>query len=395
MLTGPDAIAQIPGGKVLPIYLEGRLIPVTSQVGRELGLSINEVVRSVVEMRGDSLAIMINGRAFDLPSQLRFRPGDAIWARFILLPNGFFAFKLLEGGPHATRTSATQVGGRGQVSSPSAAAASNASGAGAMAPVAGLTPSPVVTSLFAQPANLSGLLQMLSPSGLSALTSQLSASGSLGPLGLFLQARPSMGRLSPDVIAAALRASGLVSEAKLLKGQPVGSDLKFALRDLFGRLSSANISNASRGRSTLESALREIDSSQADALLAQQNRDLAFSFVIPFKDADPVLVSMSRSRSKREVAESAFTINVYTNSQTLGEIWMKATISEGKDVDFAMWAVRDDISRRAVRAKPELVEEMESVGLQMKNFLVFTGRKPEEPATTLGEHPGGVVDQKA
>lgn len=393
MLTGPDAIAQIPGGKVLPIYLEGRLIPVTNQVGRELGLSINEVVRSVVEIRGDSLAIMINGRAFDLPSQLRFRPGDAIWARFILLPNGFFAFKLLEGGPQAARTSATQVGGGGQVSSPSATAASAASGA--MAPAAGLTPSPVVTSLFAQPANLSGLLQMLSPSSLSALTSQLSASGSLGPLGLFLQARPSMGRLSPDVIAAALRASGLVSEAKLLKGQPAGPDLKFALRDLFGRLSSASTSYAAGGRSALESALREIDSSQADTLLAQQNRDLAFSFVIPFKDADPVLVSMSRPRSKREVAESAFTINVYTNSQTLGEIWMKATISEGKDVDFAMWAVRDDISRRAVKAKPELAEEMESVGLQMQNFLVFTGRKPEEPATTLGEHPGGVVDQKA
>jgi hypothetical protein len=391
MLTGSDAIAQIPGGKVLPIYLEGRLIPVTNQVGRELGLSINEVVRSVVEVRGDSLAIMINGRAFDLPTQLRFRPGDAIWARFILLPNGFFAFKLFESAPGAAKTSAPQVSHAGQASASGATASASTAAPAAASPFSAA--SPTVTSLFAQPANLSGLLQLFSQSGLTALTSQLSASGSLGPLGLFLQARPSMSRLSPDMIAAALRASGLVSEAKLLKGQPVGPDLKLALRDLFGRLSGASQSSA--GRAAVESALRELDSSQADTLLAQQNRDLAFSFVIPFKDADPVLVSMSRPRPKGEFSESAFTINVYTNSQTLGEIWMKATISEGTEVDFAMWAVREDISSRAVKAKPELAEEMESVGLRMQNFLVFTGRKPEEPATTLGEHPGGVVDQKA
>lgn len=392
MLTGPDSIAQIPGGKVLPIYLEGRLIPVTSQVGRELGLSINEVVRSVVEVRGDSLAIMINGRAFDLPTQLRFRPGDAIWARFILLPNGFYAFKLLESAPNSVKTQGAQSTGNPQSASASSASVPTAAASG---PASSSGASPAVTSLFAQPANLTGLLQLFSQSGLGAITSQLTASGSLGPLGLFLQSRPSMGRLSPDIIAAALRASGLVSEAKLLKGQPAGPDLKLALRDLLGRLSGAGSTQSSGSRAAVESALRELDSSQADTLFAQQNRDLAFSFVIPFKDADPVLVSMSRPRRKTEFSESAFIINVYTDSQTLGEIWMKATISEGKNIDFAMWAIREEIVGRAIKAKPELAEEMESVGLQMQSFLVFAGRKPEEPAATLGEHPGVVVDQKA
>jgi hypothetical protein len=186
-----------------------------------------------------------------------------------------------------------------------------------------------------------------------------------------------------------------VSEAKLLKGQPAGPDLKLALRDLLGRLSGAGSTQSSGSRAAVESALRELDSSQADTLFAQQNRDLAFSFVIPFKDADPVLVSMSRPRRKTEFSESAFIINVYTDSQTLGEIWMKATISEGTNIDFAMWAIREEIVGRAIKAKPELAEEMESVGLQMQSFLVFAGRKPEEPAATLGEHPGVVVDQKA
>ena len=45
MLTGPDAIG-VAGGKPLPIYLEGRLIPMADAVGRELGLKFNEVVRA-------------------------------------------------------------------------------------------------------------------------------------------------------------------------------------------------------------------------------------------------------------------------------------------------------------------------------------------------------------
>ena len=76
-----------------PYTLRAVSSPVTNQVGRELGLSINEVVRSVVEIRGDSLAIVVNGRQFDLPAQLRFSPGEALWLRFIMFPNGFFAFK--------------------------------------------------------------------------------------------------------------------------------------------------------------------------------------------------------------------------------------------------------------------------------------------------------------
>ena len=76
MLTGPDAIAQMAGGKISPIFLEGR-IPIAEATSKELGLLPNQVVRAVVEQRAEGLVVLINGRPFELPAQLRFRPGDA------------------------------------------------------------------------------------------------------------------------------------------------------------------------------------------------------------------------------------------------------------------------------------------------------------------------------
>lgn len=386
MLTGPDAISQIPGGKVLPIYLEGRLIPVTNQVGRELGLSINEVVRSIVEIRGDSLAIMVNGRQVDLPAQLRFSPGEALWLRFIVFPNGHYAFKTVL-GPGQNKLPSTPVSNRPVTHLPGQAVNSGTSFSGL---------SPVVTSLFAQPANLAGLLQILSNAGgMSSLASLASGLGQ-GALAQFLQARPSMGHLSPELVKAALRASGLLSEAKLAKGFPANPDLKFALRELLsssalGRLRSSNLSSQS-----LEASIREIESSQADALAAQTNRDLAFSFILPFRDADPVLISLFRPKKSIDSSnQTPLTLNLYTNSDSLGEVWMKTIISEMRTIDLAMWATREVVASRAAKAKPELAEELESAGLQMKGFLVFNGRRPPEPPPSLGEASGVVIDQKA
>ena len=168
MLTGLDAIAQLAGGKVMQIYLEGRLIPVQNDISRELGLSANQVVRAVIEQRPEGLIILINGRPVDLPKQLRFRPGDVIWLKAFESPKGLTL----------------------QVTPPPASAVTTPAGTGR-----GL--SPMVASLFAQPASFSGLLSLFSSSGgLASLASYAQASGGFGPLSLFLQASPSMARFT-------------------------------------------------------------------------------------------------------------------------------------------------------------------------------------------------------
>ena len=200
MLTGLDAIAQLAGGKVMPIYLEGRLIPVQNDISRELGLSANQVVRAVIEQRPEGLIILINGRPVDLPKQLRFRPGDVIWLKAFESPKGLTL----------------------QVTPPPASAVTTPAGAGQ-----GL--SPMVASLFAQPASFSGLLSLFSSSGgLASLASYAQASGGLGPLSLFFQASPSMARLTGEQVKASMLRSGLFTESRLLAGQSVKSDVKVA-----------------------------------------------------------------------------------------------------------------------------------------------------------------------
>ncbi len=374
MLTGNEAIAQV-GGKILPIYLEGRLIPVPEATSRELALNPNQVVRAVVEMRAESLVLMINGKALEMAPQARYKPGDALWLRLVDTPQGGLALKQV---PPPLGTSA----GAG-VPTPAAAAAAQP------------TVSPSVSSLFAQPANLSGLAVLLSNAGgLASITSTLQAAGGLGPLGILLQGRASMARLSPEAVKNALRASGLFTESRLARGEQVVGDMKAALRDALLRMGQSP-RMVDGLRQATQSAVREIESSQADALAAASQRELSFGFVIPFKDADPVLVQFFRPSKTQEQPDPPFTLNLHTQSQDLGEVWMKTVVSPNRSLDLVMWADRADTAGRAQKAKAELVEELEGAGLSVKTLLVVHGRRPPEPSPVIGEAPGVVFDRQA
>ena len=368
MLTGPDAIAQLAGGKVMPIYLEGRLIPVQNDISRELGLSANQVVRAVIEQRPEGLIILINGRPVDLPKQLRFRPGDVIWLKAFESPKGL----------------ALQV-------TPPPASAVTIPGAST-----GQGLSPMVASLFAQPASFGGLLSLFSSTGgLASLTSYAQASGGLGPLSLFLQSSPSMARLTGEQVKASMLRSGLFTEARLLAGQSVKSDVKVALREIALRLAQAPRGTADSLRQAAESAVRELESSQADSLQASTNREFLLNFMLPFRDAEPVYVSIHRPPRSQEDQEPPITVNLHTVSETLGEVWMKTVVRQKSLLEITMWAVQADTASRAEKARAELSAELESAGLSMTSLAVFHGRRPEEPSQSRVVEHGAVFDQSA
>ena len=372
MLTGLEAIAQ-GGGKVLPIYLEGRLIPVPEATSRELGLNPNQVVRALVEMRGESLVLLINGRALEMGPHAKYKPGDALWLRMIDTPQGGHALKLVSAPGSQTANAPAPMA------------------AGAAQPAV----SPTVSSLFAQPANLTGLAALLSPAGgLAGLTNSLHAAGGLGPLGILLQGRASMPRLSAEAVKNALRSSGLFTESRLARGEAVQSDLKAVLRHALLRM--AQLPRVADGlRQATQSAVREIESSQADALAAGAQRELSFGFVIPFRDADPVLVQLFRPRRTPGQPDPPFTINLHTQSQDLGEVWMKTTVGAERSLDLVMWADRKEIASRAQKAKAELIEELQGTGLTVNTLVVVHGRRPPEPSAVAGEAPGMVFDRQA
>jgi hypothetical protein len=373
-------MAQLASGKVLPIYLEGRVVPVQNDISRELGLSANQVIRAVVEQRPEGLIILINGRSVELAAQLRFRPGDLIWLKVLQTSQGL-----------VLQTTAPPAGLAGS------AAPRQPLPTGTAAPLPTAAVSPMVASLFAQPANFNGLMSLFSSSGsLASLSTFAQSSGALGPLALFLNARPSMARLSPDGVRAALAASGLLTEARLAAGKSVRVDLKAGLREALQRITASSTGVAAGLKSMLESAVRELESSQADALSASSQKEFIFSFLIPFRDADPVLVTFQRPPATPDEPETPFTINLHTRSEGLGEVWMKTVVGRKTRLDLTMWADRSETARRAELAKSELAEELESAGLSLASLTVFHGRRPAEHQPIAPDEGHGVVfDQRA
>ena len=382
MLTGPDAIG-VAGGKPLPIYLEGRVIPLADAVGRELGLKFNEVVRGVVEARAETLLLKLNGREVELPAQLKFRPGEVLWLRYTEMGRGMVLVP--QAGPGAVAGGAAGQGG--------AAGAAGVPGPIAAPPPAGGL-SPAVASLFLRPADFSGLLSLLSGAAFVGLAQRAQSGGSTvgtNALGQWLSQRPAMGRLSADGVRQALRASGLFTESALGKGGAIPGDLKLAMRQAVLQMQSEMVSGL---REQVESGLHELESAQADALGVSAQRDLGFSFIIPFRDADPVLVSFFRPRRSPQEPNPPAVVNLYTRSETLGEVWMKTVIEVSDTISLTMWAEREDLAKRARAAVGELEDEMTSAGLVLKSMVVLHGRRPEE-GVAVEARTGAVLDLKA
>ena len=383
MLTGPDAIG-VAGAKPLPIYLEGRSIPMADALGRALGLKFNEVVRGVVEARGETLLLKLNGREVELPAQLKFRPGEVLWLRYTEMGRGMAL--VTQPGPGAVAGGAAEQGGL------AAGAAGHPAPIAAPPPVGGL--SPAVASLFLRPADFSGLLSLLSGATFAGLAQRAQGSGSAGvanALGQWASQRPAMGRLTAEGVRQALRASGLFTESALGKGMVVPGDLKLAMRQAILQIQSEAVSGL---RGQLESGLHELESAQADALGVSAQRDVGFSFLIPFRDADPVLVSFFRPRRTPEEPNPPAVVNLYTRSETLGEVWMKTVIEVSDTISLTMWAERQDLANRAKAAVGELEDEMTSAGLVLKSMVVLHGRRPEEGAV-VAARTGAVLDLKA
>jgi len=254
--------------------------------------------------------------------------------------------------------------------------------------------SPSVASLFLRPADLSGLLTLLTGAGLFAgLAQRVQGQPAPGPLGQWFASRLTMARLTPEAVRQAMRSSGLFTESMIAHGGgPAVGDLKLALRQA---LTEIELDTLEQGlREKIESSLHELESSQADSLVAASQRDLVFNFVISFKDADPVLISFFRPKRSEEQPNPPSVINIYTRSESLGEVWLKTVVFSGDVLELTMWAAQTDVASRARRAVGELEEEMASAGLVLRSMSVLNGRRPSEDAPP-DLKPGAVLDLKA
>ena len=313
----------------------------------------------MIAARADLLKLIVNNKELEWSASGRFKPGDKLDFR---VESSIFGRALVPLG----RTANTAA------SSP-------------LAPT-----SPRLLSLLHRPQQPSILASLFKQGGLDALAAQLGGTEQLRANLLM-----SMAKLSPQMVKRGLSQSGLFGEQRLASGAApavgsamatgVGLDIKQMLRSLL-----RNTPVQSPLSAELKGAIDEVESKQLETLQAQQSRELSYSFVLPFMDANAVEIELYHEARNGSAGGDEWVINLHTDSPSLGELWLKTTLKSAANIEMVMWAPRLDVAERAREASSELAYELQCFGLSLEKIDVLNAPRP-----ALSESLGGsgqVVD---
>lgn len=367
-MIAPADLALLPG-RSNPIFLEGKLLPLTLAQARELDLINGQVVQATVQSRGgDDLSLLMRGKLIDVPASP--------------LTNGWQVGQSL--------TLQVQAGAAGLFlqAQPGTNLAS------------GQPPffSRVGNLLF-RPPGLEQLGQLFKPGVLDAL---LQASGRADLLGQWRSMQLSMAQFGPQQLAQAINRaviSAMGSEVRLLKGMPMPTDdPKQLLRKLMAALAGKQedeegSSPDALGR--LSQAVDDLESSQVQAVQAQAQKEMLITLMLPFADADPIELQFRRAPRKEGEERPPLTVNVHSRSQEIGEVWLKTQLHGMDRVELTMWAVREGVVEQARARSGELGAQLSEAGLAMKSFQVIHGARPQGTADWVPSGRGMVIDIRA
>jgi hypothetical protein len=347
-----------PPGRIQPIYLEGKLLPLAAPVALDLGLRDGQVIQATVNSSGSDMSLLLQGKSIDLPENLAsgLVPGQSMWWRVQENAQGEFSLLPLA-QPTAKRTHSVLISR--------------------------------LSSLLYRPKEdnmvpllggrrIDQWLQMLSRSDLQAQWRSLLVSPS---------------HLSAETIRLALLGA-LGHEAWFGRGRPnPGADLKQFLRSLLKALE-ASPDGTKAERSQLQDSIDSLESNQVQALQAQIQNEVLFSLTLPFVGGDCATLTFRRA-APQEGRSPAFTVNVHSKSADLGPVWLQTRLTGNQQVDLTMWAQMQSVADQARARQADLAIELKSSGLILQTFQVIHGARPTEDREWTPSGRGLVVDISA
>jgi hypothetical protein len=352
MLSGAEQ-AALPG-RLNPIYLEGRPLQLETPIAQQLGLRDGQIVQASIEARGEALKLLLNGKLFDLPAALRFRPGDRVFLRAYQGANGWL-LKIFD-----------------PVAQPVATATAAASTPANELPAAQINASRLA-ALSLRPPMSPTLLDLFTPGQAASL---LQTTGNPELATMFQRLQLSMRGLSAASLQAAILGSGFWMEALLSRGQSQpANDAKALLRRMIRALGDKDASIVEG----LKKAVDDIESAQVESLAAQGRGELLFSMVLPFVDANPVHIRFFRPARQPGREPPPFSVDIHTENEVLGEIWLKTSITRTSHVDLMMWALKGSSVRLARKHSDALGQRLQKAGLTMDSFRIFHSARPSLP----------------
>jgi hypothetical protein len=347
--------------------LDNQLLPiqVTASVARDLGLRDGQIVQGVIEEKGDSLTLSIQGLSIELP---KAGPHPGIG-------------ETLNWRAHETAKGMTLT----NMGLSSLAASAEGANAAAIANTTNIHSNfsgGVTTGADPLPEDLSmgNLSLLMRPNESNALASLLTnnpanpnnaLSTSLMSL---LGALPSMAQLTQDNIRVALSAAGLWTESQLGRSGPISNkDMKVTL----GRLLKTTPSDDPKAHA-LKEGINDIHSSQLKALEAQMRGELFFQMQLPFADANPVRLTISRQAPSLALPRPPYVFEAYTNNAQLGEMWLKSALDSERKVDLNMWAHLPEVAALAKAQSGALFQQLQLAGLTLTSLTVHNGPRPSD-----------------
>ncbi len=356
-MIGAAETLPVPG-RVQPIFLEGKLLPLPAPTAADLNLHDGQVVQAMVRSAGGQLTLLLQGKMIDVPaSQAGQLVADkSIWLRV----------------------------------------QERADGPWGLMPLAQPTASPGQTNFVSRIANLlyrppgDELSQLLNGNKIAELLQGL-ARPDLQTQWRGLQL--SMAQLSPEALRNALLGA-MGHEAWLSRGRlNPGNDPKQFLRSLLSALEDQG-SEDSSVHSVIRHAIDSLESSQVQAVQAQVQREVMFSLTLPFMDSNPVTLVFRRPQ-QGEGQPPVFTVNVHSKSDSLGPVWLQTQLTGVEQVDLVMWAQLGSVAEQARTRQADLVAELEAAGLNLNSFQVIHGQRPSPGREWTPSGRGLVVDISA
>jgi hypothetical protein len=372
MISGAEtaALSLRPG---MPL-VDGRLPVVQASIASALGLSEGQVVKAAVDPQSGAIQLQLQqqGRLIELQRDaiqgLRLPSGDTALFRVQLLASGAIVLRpLATANSGAARSSAEPSRGGGLPSG---------------------TDANRVATLLGRPPATVALATLLQPQTLIDLARSLGNSDAQAALLDWMRARPSMSHLSGERLASFLARSGWMTEALLARGEtPEGQDLKSAFRKLL------EVDPTHPQASSISQALDEIECQQAHAAAQASGQEWSLSFMLPFADAQPVSVRISRDpdASREDVSSGprALYVQMHTQSSHLGELWL-LSVHRDQRIELTVWAAQEDTAQRARALAPRLSGELADAGLEVTALQVVHGARPQQrPRDMLAAQAAG------
>jgi hypothetical protein len=370
-MSGTEPIAST--GRVHPIATEIRPLQLEVTQARTMGLRDGQIIQGSMELRGESLKLLLNGQLLDLPPGLRFRPGDPVWLKAQSRAGGWW-LRLIDPRRAAVELDHPSIEQHG----PSLTGEQ---------PAAPLTTSRL-QALLLRPPMPPTLMSLFEPKEIASL---LKSASSEELVSLFLRMRVSISSLSPVAVQSAVLSSGLWLESMLARGEATSlPDVKTLLRRLIRALGERD----SPHQASLQRAIDDIEAAQVESLSAKQRGELAFALVIPFANANPAYIDFFQSARRRNQKEAPpFTVNIHMDHHTLGEMWLKMSFIAKSQIDLIVWAIKPETAASARKKAGELTKVLRASGLTPGLFRVFNSARPSVPAGA--SPPGAMLDVQA